>query len=425
MTRVFSRRRLLTAAGMSCGLLLAGCSRTPATTATTGAAAPTAPTAPTTAAATATTDQGSTLPFSLVGQPVTTTPIEVAQTAQAAVLSTEWGFGGDYSEIGVLPLSGAEVFGSVSANPNALMSYAAAVLTPAGPERLTPAPPAIVDPEEYFEPQDGSATDDWIVWRAATVDVESEASSVIDNWQLWAYRRTGGQEAELIGSAQELNGTTQTPTGPFEVVPTTDGTSVYWASAVAVGEAWERQVLRFALDGAEDHTVVATGDLPAAVDGGVLFAQPDAQGALTTLTQWEQATGTAQEVMSISSADSSWQVTGVWAAGNHRAVAVSSATAEAGTYIGLWNSDQQAPQTWLHTPSAIIIGSAGTARFAWGSGSNGEETGMYAVAWDGTGLIRLGEAAGYSRPALSPDGATVLLPSSDGINPVSWTVASL
>ncbi|MDU0349585.1 hypothetical protein [Actinomyces sp. MRS3W] len=416
-----SRRQVLAAIGVFSGILVGGCSRgrvaTEPTKAGTGAAS--------SHGATATgTKYVSTLPFSLVGTSVTVTPIEVKQTAQPAGCSPQWTFGGDYAQIGVLPLSASEVFGSVSSNPNVLMSYAPAVISAAGAETLTPEPPDVVDPADYFEPQDGSATDDWIVWRSATVSTDSETSSVMDNWQLWVYRRAEEGEAVLVASAEELNGTTETPVGPLEVVPTTDGSSVYWASGVAVGDIWVRQVLCYPLNGGKPATVVASGDLPAAVDGGVLFAVPDAEGALTTLARWEQSTETVDTILSVTSADSSWQIAGLWAAGDHRAVAVSSTTAGTGTYIGLWDEGQKAPTTWLHTPSTIIVGSAGDARFAWGSGSDGQEADMYAVAWDGTGLVWLGEAIGYSRPALSPDGTTVLVPTSDGMNAVSWTVAS-
>ncbi len=421
MTRVFSRRRLLTAACASTGMLIVGCSRnqTPPHPPESAASPDASGGASTTA-----TEAASTLPFSLTGVSVTSAPTQVEQAASPAELSPLWTLGGDFAEIGVLPLSSEEVFGSASANPNALMSYAAAVLTADGPERLTPAPPAVVDPAEYFEPQDGTATEEWIVWKAATVDLDSETAAVTDNWQLWAYPRTGGGAAAVVGSAQELNGTAQTPAGPLEVVPTTDGGNVYWASAVTVGDQWERQVLCYPLDRGGGPTVVGPGDLPAAVDGGVLYAVPNAEGMLTTVAHWDQSADSSDTVLSITSADASWQLTGLWASGSHRAVAVSSTAEGAGTYIGLWEAGQSAPDTWLHAPSTIVIGSAGAARFAWGSGSDGEQIGMYAVAWDGTNLVRLGDATGYSRPALSPDGTTVLVPSSDGMNAVSWTVAS-
>ncbi|SDN23504.1 hypothetical protein SAMN05216355_101348 [Actinomyces ruminicola] len=421
LIRMLSRRRLLTVVAASAGMLVVGCSRNqPAPEPTDGATSAASPHGATATDA----PQASTLPFSLSGMPVTVAPVEVKQTAQPAELSPQWSFGGDYAQIGVLPLSTEEVFGSASSNPNALMSYAAAILTAEGAETLTSEPPEIVDPADYFEPQDGSATADWIVWRAATVNIDSELSSVIDNWQLWAYGRTTGSGAVLIGTAEELNGTTETPAGPLEVVPTTDGTDVYWASAVYADDRWERQVLCYALDGRKPPSVVAAGDLPAAVAGGVLFAVPDTEGALTTLAHWNRLSETAETILSITSTDSSWQITGVWAAGNHRALAVSSTTAGAGTYIGLWDEEQPGPATWLHAPSTVIIGSAGATRFAWGSGSDGQEADMYAVAWDGTDLVGLGEAIGYSRPTLSPDGATVLVPASDGMTAASWTVAS-
>lgn len=375
-----------------------------------------------TAASSSTASAADRLPFAVDGLGTAGTVTTVSGSVPAADARSLWTFGGDYSRIGSLPLDATTVFGSESDHPDSLMSYSAALLTKDSFTRLTPKVPATADPTTYREPQDGTATAHRIVWRAASVGTD-ENSSAIDDWEVWGYDRSAGGEAVRLASASALNGTDQTPAGP-EVLPTSNDDAVYFASNVkdsAASEGWTRHVLQLGTSSGSDPVDLAAGDYPAAVDGGVLYAAPDHDGALTTLVE---RTG-ASSVRTLVTLSGSWTISGVWANGVHRALAVGTSQGGDGSYLALWADGEEDDAVWLHVPSSRVIGSASAARFAWGGGSDGEATDMFVVDWDGGGVARLGSATGYARPALSPDGAVVLVPATDGNSPVTWTVVSL
>lgn len=379
----------------------------------------------------------SSLPFSVEGIAGGDPQIVGEETAPTA-LETLWVFGGDYRMIASLPLDETTVFGSATDDPDALLSYSAALIHDGGFDRITEAVPQTVDPKEYVEPQDGTATDSWIVWRAATVDVEGHNASTVDNWQLWVYDRTAG-ESRMLVSAAALNGTDQTPAGGAEVVPSTNDASVFFASALrGASRDYERTVLSVPLDGSA-HTVVGAGDYPAAISGGVLYASADGadgsadsadngdKGALLdTLSSWSPDTG-ATNVLTISSEGGAWGISGVWAAGDRRVIAVSSLEEDGpgGTYLAAWDAEHPEAATWRHTGASSVVGSLNPDWFVWGGGSTMDNADMYAMNWQTQEVHLIGSAPGYSRPCLAPAGGTVLVPTSDGQNPVTWSVASL
>lgn len=423
VTALLSRRALLGAGALLAG---AGCSRpdpgpTPSPTLAEGVSVsepttPAPPAAPTT------------VPFLVNGEPVAQAPVQVGADlggqAEPAPAEQLWAFGGDYTLIGSLPLEASTVFGSMTSNPEALMSYSAALISQGSSTPISPEVPATIAQADYYEPQDGAATDEWIVWRAANISTDSQAANTIDNWQLWAHERSTGRSF-VVGSAAALNATDSTPASPREVMPTQGGAHVYFASSVGGQDQWERRVLCYELTEGAQPVTVGAGDYPAALEDGVLMAVPDAEGALLEVSRWSVADSTATRQFTIGSPEGDWQVGGLWARGEHRAVAVVSGTEGAGSYIGLWDEGAQAPAVWLHVSSSAVIGSPGLARFAWGSGSSATSAGMYVVSWDGSGVGLLGQAVGYSRPALSPAGDIALVPSTDGASPASWSVVSL
>lgn len=431
-TRPVLARRAVLGGGLALlGAGLSACSHgssstasaSPTTAATASPASASAGAAPSATAAPSTSDStAGQLPFAVDGLGTAGTVTAVSVSAPAAEARALWTFGGDYSRIGSLPLDATTVFGSESDDPDSLMSYSGALLTEGSFTRLTPKVPATADPTTYREPQDGTATAHRIVWRAASVGTD-ENSSAIDDWEVWGYDRSAGGEAVRLASASALNGTDQTPAGP-EVLPTSNDDAVYFASNVkdsAASEGWTRHVLQLGTSSESDPVDLATGDYPAAVDGGVLYAAPDQDGALTALVE----RGSASSARTLVTLAGSWSITGVWANGDHRALAVGTSQGGGGSYLALWADGEEDDAVWLHVPSSRVIGSPSAARFAWGGGSDGEATDMFVVDWDGGGVARLGSATGYARPALSPDGDVVLVPATDGNSPVTWTVASL
>lgn len=363
------------------------------------------------------------LPFTVNGSASASPPVEVL-SAPTASTTDLWSFGGDYRLIGSTPVDDSTVFGSATDRPDSLMSYAAALITGGGFTRLTDDPPATVDTKDYVEPQDGTVTDDWIVWRAAPVSTDASVGATADDWEVWAAPRSADARGKRLGAAADLNPDGDTPSGP-EVVPTANGSSVYFASNVGSGQSWTRHVVRMALDGDGRAIDVTEGDFPAAVEDGVLYATPDGAGALTRVAHRAEKGGDATELLTITSDSSSWRIGGLWAAGAHRAVAIVSDEDGSGSYLGTWKDGEDAPSIWLHVASGGLVGSASATRFAWGGGSDAVNAEMFVTDWEGTSPNSLGKAPGYARPALSPDGAVVLVPATDGTAPARWTLKRL
>ena len=63
--------------------------------------------------------------------------------------------------------------------------------------------------------------------------------------------------------------------------------------------------------------------------------------------------------------------------------------------------------------------------FVWGSGSQGENAGMYAYRWSDGKTLYLGTAKGYSRPAISEDGDVTMVPETDGNDAARYHVGKL
>ncbi|WP_146489560.1 hypothetical protein, partial [Tsukamurella conjunctivitidis] len=120
-------------------------------------------------------------------QQVDTQVIETDGSEVPADVVDRWSLGGDFSRIASFPLDRAHVFGSFSPTPERINSYSAAILGTDTVDELTDP-----DPDDYFEPQDGSATDGWIVWRSSTVNGHDQTTSGVDNWKIESLERSSG-----------------------------------------------------------------------------------------------------------------------------------------------------------------------------------------------------------------------------------------
>lgn len=177
------------------------------------------------------TTPSSDLPFSLDGVPCEGNVIQAARGEVEATLADEWAFGGNYAQIGSFPIDEKTVFGSATQTPDDVTSYAAALITPNGYDLIEE--PQLEEP--CYEPQDGTATADLLVWRCA--ELLNVPSAGTDNWQLRAWDAASGT-VQTICSAENLNGTRQTPLLDAEVVPVTDGANAYIATNLLSDGTW-------------------------------------------------------------------------------------------------------------------------------------------------------------------------------------------
>lgn len=365
---------------------------------------------------------GNGLPFTLTGVSSNAPIVKVKEGETKASLADEWTFGGDYREIGSFPIDGSTVFGSFTDDPDSLLSYEPALIGASGARRLGGV--SATSGDEYFEPQDGTGNSKQIVWRSARVN-DSNAFGV-DDWQIsrWSAK---DDEVRVLASAESVNGRNDTPSIVGEVVPTANSNYAFFASNVLAGDSsWECAVLAMPVDGG-DVRKLGEGSFPAAVSGGVLFATSRmSDGHYAKVRSARNGSLTAAKMrFTVKSDSDQWGVTGVWASGNYRAVSFSPVNETDQTYVGLWSGDFEKPVIWLAIPSGSVVASMNDRWFVWGSGSQGENAGMYAYRWSDGKTLYLGTAKGYSRPAISEDGDVVMVPETDGNDAARYHVGKL
>lgn len=361
------------------------------------------------------------LPFSLEGTSLDATLIEASEVSRSAELVGEWTFGGDYSQIGSLPIDGKTVFGSATDNPDDLSSYRAALITADGVSYLEDSQAG----ETFFEPQDGSGNSDRLVWRSSEITLVP--SSGTDNWRVQTWDSASGRSV-VLGSAELLNGTPETPAIGGEVVPVCNDAQAFFSSCLSEGDGWSPAVIAFDLSEEEQRgEVIGSGNYPAAVEGGALWASgqlDDGDGTLyDALSRWDGSEST--EIFSVVSNEGVWGISGVWARGGHAAVCFSSVDGASGCYIGIWSEDFSRCEALIHAPSPSVVGSLNDRWFVWGAGSQAENADMYALEISTGELLGLGSTSGYSRPCVAAEGDAVLVPHENGSSAVTFSVGEL
>lgn len=366
-------------------------------------------------------EQTSDLPFSLEGASLDATLIEASEASRSAELAGEWTFGGDYSQIGSWPIDGKTVFGSATDNPDDLLSYRAALITADSVSYLEDSQTG----ETFFEPQAGTGTAERLVWRSSEITLVPSSGS--DNWRVQTWDSASGR-AVVLGSAELLNGTSETPAIGGEVVPVCNDTHAFFSSCLSEGDGWSPAVVAFDLSEEEQRgEVIGAGNYPAAVEGGALWASgqlDDGDGTLYgALSRWDGSEST--EIFSVASDEGVWGISGVWARGGHAAVCFSSVDGASGCYIGIWSEDFSRCEALIHAPSPSAVGSLNDRWFVWGAGSQAENAGMYALEISTGELLDLGSTSGYSRPCVAAEGDAVLVPHENGSSAVTFSVGEL
>lgn len=361
------------------------------------------------------------LPFSLEGASLEASLIEASEVSRSAELAGEWMFGGDYSQIGSWPIDGKTVFGSATDNPDDLLSYRAALITADGVSYLEDSQTG----ETFFEPQAGTGTAERLVWRSSEITLVPSSGS--DNWRVQTWDSASGRSV-VLGSAELLNGTPETPAIGGEVVPVCNDTHAFFSSCLSEGAGWSPAVIAFDLSEEEQRgEVIGAGNYPAAVEGGALWASgqlDDGDGTLYgALSRWDGSEST--EIFSVVSNEGVWGISGVWARGGHAAVCFSSVDGASGCYIGIWSEDFSRCEALIHAPSPSVVGSLNDRWFVWGAGSQAENADMYALEISTGELLGLGSTSGYSRPCVAAEGDAVLVPHENGSSAVTFSVGEL
>lgn len=366
-------------------------------------------------------DASSSLPFSLDGADTSALVIEASDITEEVSLQDEWTFGGDYACIGSFPIDATTVFGSSTYDPADVEGYSASFI---GPDHVTKLEPR-QNADTVFEPQDGTGSSDCVVWRSS--ELSNLPTNGTDNWrvQMWS---SALDKPVTLGSAEALNGTDETPMLDGEILPTANGSNVFFASMAKDGDSWKPEVLSWTLG--RDMgvvTVIGEGSYPAAVSDGCLWAtRPDYRDSGTfygSLSSW--AGGSSSTVFNVRFLEGTWGISGVWASSGYRAVCLSSDDASRGCYVGIWNDDFTKCLAWIHSDAPRAIASLNSDWLVWGAGSESDNVGMYALRLSNRQAYLLGECVGYSRPSLASSSNAVLVPVTNGLNAVSYRVGTL
>lgn len=396
------------------------------------------------------------LPFAVSNISVPTTIVDPEQSATDATPTSEWQFGGDYRLIGSFPIDQGTVFGSATDTPDDVSSYAAAFIgqTQGDANAVTALETPQTGQRGFYEPQDGTGTTDRVVWRSSTVN--GSAQTGYDNWRVQTWDKASGKTITLA-TAKDLNGREDTRSLSEEIVPTFNDAHAYFATNVpelGSDDDWEARIIAMNLDGSGKPRVIGNGSYPAAIGNGVLYAStdPDDDDRYRDVVSYTDVGGKTKSIVRFSVGvecgsssgvarrdrnerndcgdDDDWSIAGLWAYGNYRAMAVTNTDgAEHGnpdTYIGIWGGDFGKPVAWLHVAAPTVVGSMNAHWFVWGAGSQDKHAGMYAFNLADGSVKKLGEAAGYSRPAIALGDDTVMIPVvKDYSSPVSYRVGVL
>lgn len=351
------------------------------------------------------------VPFRIAGVDDSATVYEVADMVADRSVAAAWSFGGDFSQIGSLPLSPDAIFGSYSVTPDNLRSYRAGLLSRDGSQPLEK-----LSHDPYYEPRDATGDERRLVWYSSTLNEAYQMG--INNWSLSVWE-SGDNVARVLGTAEDLNGSNDTPQLPGEVLPTANDDCAYFASYMSVDGRWVPVVLSYALDTSE-RAVIATGSYPYAANGGVYFAgdqidSSDGSLGFSSVRHFDGANMSTK--LTVDTGASQWCVSGVWMSDSLSVVSFSNAASDQGAFIGIWTGGFGSQLAWIHTPSPSVVGSISRDAFAWGCGSQQDHAEMYLYsAASPTDVTELGVAPGYSRPTLAYDGSAVLVPVYNGLD---------
>ena len=349
------------------------------------------------------------LPFTLSGIEYGAPVYSVTEGEQPLELDDTWYFGGDYSQIGSFPLDEARVFGSLTETPNDLGSYSPAILQEDCALALSFGPNVIEG--NYYEPQDGYGTDDFIVWRSG--ELAHSIDGVNDNWALQVYS-ADTDECVTIDTSSWLNETHDTPRLPGEIVPTFNSKYVCFASNVSIDNSWHPKVIVYDREDDFKRYIVADGSYPCASCNQVLYAcSTEKEMMYNQLMGWDGLS--SEKIFSIDQSNL-WGISGIWSSSSVIAVSISENPTSIdcqgrGAYIGLWDISSMQPIMWVHVNSPSVIGSMNEDWFVWGSGSQDDCAGMYGLNIGDHEICFLGETRGYSRPKIAIQNNAVLLPS--------------
>lgn len=260
----------------------------------------------------------------------------------------------------------------------------------------------------YFEPQDASAGEGWVLWREGSAGEKGALPTLDeDDWRVVAWDTQRGTVTEYA-SGFLLHGDRHAPRLSWTGAPTTDGQYVYFAAAVptqvlgeALGEGWGEGILRIPLDSPGAVEVIGAGSAPAA----------DPNGGAYWVAEGRSLVRDDGPVLSV--VTDGWLVSGVVATSVKFFVSVVGEEGE-DAWILMGDATTLALEAAIRSTSDWVTMDAYGDTVVWGNGTANSDPAMYLWRNGDEAAQLLGSAQGMSVPRIGSTLVAVPQISSEG-----------
>lgn len=282
------------------------------------------------------------------------------------------------------------------------------------------------DDELYFEPQDASSFEHWVVWREGSAGSSDGFPTLdTDDFRIVFWDQRTEAPIELASSFL-LHGSRFAPRGTWSAAPYTDGQSVFFEAVLpdhlASGLPGGSMVL---VDDEGNEWVQVVSEVPITEPGDVSFlARGTSPVATTSGPLWVEDTkrvNTPQGPLFELPAEN-WHIGAVTTDGNQVAVTVVGPE-EANAWILLWDPAAETLRAAVDARAPWAQVSVSGESLAWGNGTSGGEGQMFLWELGNPSLEALGNSPGMSIPHLN--GRQVAIPSLSDSGAVLWTLAEV
>ena len=369
------------------------------------------------------------LPFEIIAMHASDQPCASSPSGQPqpASVDEKWSLGGDFRQIPSLPIDGSQVFGSATHDPNDLYSYKPAILTPQGAHDLSA--DLLREDGNYVEPLDGTQNGPWITFLGRQISSSSTGDHQEDNvfapWTIYSWN-TNEQRLRTVMTWSDLPA--HSPRSPGELPPVSDGTHAFYGAKASTDHGDFSLIIAQGLDGSTRSNkpqFLLFGAYPAVSEQGLNVVATTMNSPLPSRVATLSGTDFSKVTTHFDLKSQDYRISGLYAAGGHRAVLVSpsSTSSAASSYLGLWDSSStDYPTQWIMVDSRTPWVSIGEEAITWGAGSQANNAQMYLRPWEGGQITQLGETPGYSRPVVAASGRTVMIPRVNSQGGIQWSI---
>ena len=369
------------------------------------------------------------LPFEIIAMHASDQPCASSPSGQPqpASVDEKWSLGGDFRQIPSLPIDGSQVFGSATHDPNDLYSYKPAILTPQGAHDLSA--DLLREDGNYVEPLDGTQNGPWITFLGRQISSSSTGDHQEDNvfapWTIYSWN-TNEQRLRTVMTWSDLPA--HSPRSSGELPPVSNGTHAFYGAKASTDHGDFSLIIAQGLDGSTRSNkpqILLFGAYPAVSEQGLSVVATTMNSPLPSRVATLSGTDFSKVTTHFDLKSQDYRISGLYAAGDHRAVLVSpsSTSSAASSYLGLWDSSStDYPTQWIMVDSRTPWVSIGEEAITWGAGSQANNAQMYLRPWRAGQITQLGETPGYSRPVVAASGRTVMIPRVNSQGGIQWSI---